>query len=80
MLREPTRICLADDVLGTDPSATIPDDVIDAVADAWEQGRDLVWADAVRAVAYRTLGDITTAFAIELANEQIAYRLREAIR
>ena len=75
-----TRIGLADDVLGIDPANPIPEDVLDALADAWEQGRDLVWADALRAIAHRTLGNITTALAIERANERIADRLREAIR
>jgi hypothetical protein len=41
------------------------DDFVDELTDAWEQGRDLVWWDAVRAVALRLTGEIAAALRLE---------------
>lgn len=45
------------------------DELVNEIADAWEDGRDLVWWDAVQAVALRILGDIPAALRIEAASE-----------
>lgn len=41
----------------------------DALADAWEAGRDAVWSDALQAFALRLRGDIPAAMAIEARND-----------
>ena len=45
------------------------DDLVDKLADAWEHGRDLVWWDAVRAVALRLTGELAAAQRLEGAVE-----------
>lgn len=55
-----------------------PDDdqIVSELADAWEEGRDLVWSDAVQAVALRTLGDVEAALRVEQAIEVTTTELR----
>lgn len=50
----------------------------EAHAAAWEQGRDGCWSDAVEAFAYRLLGNIPMALAIEASNEAYVASLRTA--
>lgn len=50
----------------------------DAYATAWEQGRDGCWSDAVEAFAYRVVGNIPMALAIEASNEAYVASLRTA--
>lgn len=50
----------------------------EAIATAWEEGRDLVWSSAVQAVALRILGHVDQAMTIETANERTVARLCEA--
>lgn len=61
------------DVDGRNVSCT---ELVNDIAEAWEEGRDLVWWDAVQGVALRTLGDIPAALRIEDANERTTERLR----
>jgi hypothetical protein len=51
---------------------------VDEIADAWEEGRDAVWSDALRAHALRLLGDIPRALEVERATEAYVSSLRAA--
>jgi hypothetical protein len=48
----------------------------DALADAWEEGRDLVWGNALQAVALRILGHVDQAARVETDAERTVERLR----
>lgn len=52
-------------------------DVEGRIADAWEQGRDQVWDDALHTVALRALGGIARADDIERDLEAQAATLRQ---
>jgi hypothetical protein len=72
---------LAEEVgLTRDEVTFCPDgaDVVAELATVWEQGRDLVWWDAVQATALRTLGDIPRALEVESRNERKLDELRKA--
>lgn len=49
-----------------------------AIADAWEAGRDEVWSDALQGVALRLLGDVVRALDVEQRNERTVNALRTA--
>lgn len=51
---------------------------VDEIATAWEEGRDGCWSDAVEAFAYRVVGNIPMALAIEASNEAYVASLRTA--
>jgi hypothetical protein len=53
-------------------------ELVDAIADAWEDGRDLVWSDALQAIALRILGRIDRALTVEQTNERTIARLHRA--
>lgn len=72
---DPTPGNLYYEVTGeTDPG---DGDLVAELCDAWEEGRDLVWADALQAVALRTLGDVIRALDVEQRNEHNIKVLRE---
>ena len=50
----------------------------DELADAWEEGRDAVWSDALQATALRVLGDIQSALELErdIENRVDALRIK----
>lgn len=76
----PTPDSVAIDVGLTRDELTIcPDgaDVVDAIATAWEEGRDLVWVDALQAVALRVVGHVDRALTVERENERRVTGLRE---
>jgi hypothetical protein len=72
-----TPAILYREVTGVTTALATPDEV-DAVAEAWEEGRDAVWGDALQAHALRLLGDIQTALELErdLENRVDALRIR----
>lgn len=77
---DPTPNTLALEIVGHAELAAYEDDggeIESALASAWEEGRDLVWADALQAVALRTLGDVIRALEVEQRNEHIVKVLRE---
>lgn len=49
---------------------------VDALADAWEDGRDEVWHKALQGVALRTLGTVGTAVRVESEVEATVSGLR----
>jgi len=67
---------LARDVVGwpEQPDA----EMVDAIATAWEEGRDRVWSDALQAHALRTLGRIADAQRVESELERQTAELRKA--
>lgn len=76
---ELTPDLLADEVGLTRDELTIcpeGDELVEAIATAWEEGRDLVWSNAVQAYALRLLGDIPAALRVEQANEATVTELR----
>lgn len=77
---DPTSDSLFREVWGEPYSEDIEDGAVDAVSDAWEEGRDTVWNDALHAVALRTLGRIDEAMRVERANESFMDTLRSAQR
>jgi hypothetical protein len=68
----PTPHSLASDIT-MHPWAELDASVIDALSDAWEEGRDAVWRRALRAVAYRHAGDIGAALGLERQNDRVAH-------
>jgi hypothetical protein len=55
-------------------------EVADAVADAWEAGRDEVWSDALEAQALRVVGRTDAALYVEARLERLVSVLRDATR
>lgn len=52
----------------------------ESLHDAWEEGRDAVWSDALQATALRVLGDIPKALQLEADIEAYVSALRNAAR
>jgi hypothetical protein len=78
---DPTPVSLAHDVGANDGDIAFwGGDLLGPVCDAWEQGRDEVWNDALQAVALRTLGRIDDALRVERQLEATADRLREVAK
>jgi hypothetical protein len=73
---DPTPASLYDDIVGD--RDVVADEIEDAIADAWEAGRDDVWNDALQAHALRVLGRIDTALYVERQLERRMDALREA--
>jgi hypothetical protein len=71
-----TRDSLTFEVTGLSLQAD-RDVIADAIAGAWEEGRDLVWSDALDAVALRTLGHVEAALTLERDNERRVAQLHE---
>lgn len=77
---DPAPSSLLREVTGLDYADGDVPELTDAIADAWEEGRDAVWADAVTAFACRVTGDIPRALSIEASNEAYVDSLRSAAR
>lgn len=78
---DPTPASLAAEILqGHEHSIVgeVGSDVVNAIADAWEEGRDAVWGDALQATALRVLGDIQSALELErdIENRVDALRIK----
>jgi len=71
---DPTPMSLAVEITGHLQCAELRD----ALADAWESGRDLVWSDAVSAHALRVLGKVDAACDLERHTEAKVAELRKA--
>lgn len=75
-----TPASLVEDIGLTRDELTIcPDgvEIREAIAAAWEAGRDLLWGDALAARALRVLGDVARACEVEQRNEHNVDVLRE---
>lgn len=72
---DPTPSTLAYEILGT---RDVDPDVENALSDAWEEGRDEVWSDALQATALRVLGDLQAACELErdIENRVDALRIK----
>lgn len=77
---DPTPFGLLREVTGLDDADGDVPELTDALASAWEQGRDAVWPDAVTAFARRITGDIPGALALEASCEAYVDSLRAAAR
>jgi hypothetical protein len=76
---DPTPASLARDVGANDGDiAFYGIDLLDAIATAWEEGRDEAWSRALDAHALRVLGRVAEACEIEHVLETAADRLRRA--
>lgn len=76
---DPTPDSLAREITGTADGGWVYDVYMtDEIATAWEEGRDLVWADALQGVALRLLGDVVRALDVEQRNESTVNALRGA--
>lgn len=78
---DPTPRTLVREIVGAhsdDGDSCLFDDLEQAIADAWEEGRDAVWSDALQATALRVLGDIARALEVEAAYEATVASLRAA--
>lgn len=78
---DPTPRTLAREVIGAhsdDGDSCLFDELEDAIATAWEDGRDAVWSDALEATALRALGDVARALEVEAANEATVASYRKA--
>lgn len=51
---------------------------VDALTEAWEEGRDLVWGNALQATALRVIGEIERALDVERDLERDVSELRSA--
>jgi hypothetical protein len=81
---DPTAQHLAWEILGPDTlaqlGATDAARAAEALADAWQAGRDLLWPSALLATALRVVGDSPATLALEARADAAAARLREAGR
>ena len=79
---DPTSDSLWREITGADEALT--DDAqfaqVDAIADAWQEGCDLVWSDALQAHALRVLGEHTSATQADHALAARVTELRELAR
>lgn len=66
------------EVTGAGELREVSSDDQDAIATAWEEGRDEVWSDALQATALRVLGDVERACEVEKATEAYVSSLRTA--
>jgi hypothetical protein len=84
MAGDPTPESLAAEVTGEPFESAVTGEIgfetVNAICDAWEEGRDAVWSDALQAHALRVLGDVARALEVEQATEAYVDTLRSASR
>lgn len=75
---DPTPNSLFHELMGGAPESSDDDDMRDALADAWVEGVESVWSDALEAHALRVLGNVDAALRIERDLETRAERAQNA--
>jgi hypothetical protein len=76
---DPTPASVARDVGANDGDIAFwGPELLDAIADAWEEGREAVWSDALQGAALRALGRIDDALRVERECERIVSEYRAA--
>jgi hypothetical protein len=74
---DPTPVSLAHEVGANDGDIAFwSGNLLDPISEAWEEGRDAVWSDALQAHALRTLGRIDDALTVERQLEARVAELR----
>lgn len=73
---DPTPDSLTLEITGLSSWQHERDEPAQEIADAWEEGRDSVWDDALQAHALRLLGEVQRALEVERTNEAWVDTLR----